>query len=89
MGRASAVIHFEGEYTCTGSDPNKVDRATAVICTEGEYTCTSCNPNSVDRATAVNCIEGEYTCTGRVYTCTTTVWRGPLLSFILKVSIYT
>ena len=39
-----------GSYTCTGSDPNSVDRATAVIRIEGEYTCTGFDPDSVDRA---------------------------------------
>ena len=35
-----AIIHIEGEYTCTGSDPNSMDRGMAIIHIEGEYTCT-------------------------------------------------
>ena len=35
-----AIIHIEGEYTCTGSDPNSMDRGIAIIHIEGEYTCT-------------------------------------------------
>ena len=53
-----------GSYTCTGSDPNSVDRATAVIRIEGEYTCTDSGPDSLDRATAIIYVEDEYTCTG-------------------------
>ena len=65
-----AIIHAEGDYSCTSSDPNSMDKVIAIICTEGEYICTGCDTKRVDKATVVVHQKGE--------------WRGPMFLMYMK-----